>query len=176
MKKFGKFILKIILIILIFINVTFALLFGFTFYKGYSMYKSEIEKISVKDKFTDIQSKENFTKIDDVPQIFIDAIISVEDRRFYSHKGIDVLSIGRAIATDIRTRDFTEGGSTITQQIAKNEYFTQNKNFYRKVAEIFVARDIEKEYSKDEILEIYYNTNFYGAGYYGIYDAAMRIL
>ena len=118
------------------------------------MEEAEIEKISITDKFTEIQNMNNFTKIDDVPQIFIDAIISVEDRRFYSHKGVDVLSIGRAIITDIRTRDFTEGGSTITQQIAKNEYFTQNKNFYRKVAEIFVARDIEKEYSKIYNLEL----------------------
>ena len=115
----------------------------------------------------------NFKKIDEVPEIFVNAIISVEDKRFYTHKGIDFLSIGRAIFTDIKTFDFTEGGSTITQQIAKNQYFTQSKNFYRKVAEVFVARDIEREYSKDEILEIYFNTNFYGAGYYGIYDASI---
>lgn len=64
-------------------------------------------------------------------------------------------------------------GSTITQQIAKNEYFTQEKELYRKAAELFVARDIEKNYKKDEILEIYYNTNYYGSGYYGIYEASM---
>ena len=164
---------KIILIILLVLLIAFALVFGYTFFKGYSMYRKEIKEISVKDKFTAIQEMDNFTEIDEVPQIFIDAIISVEDRRFFSHKGIDVLSIGRAVVTDIRTHNFTEGGSTITQQIAKNEYFTQSKNFYRKVAEVFVARDIEKEFSKDEILEIYFNTNFYGSGYYGIYDAAM---
>ena len=123
-----------------------------------------------------IQNQENFTTIDNVPEIFVNAIISVEDKRFYKHKGIDFLSVARAIVTDLRTHDFTEGGSTITQQIAKNEYFTQNKNFYRKVAEVFVASDIEKEFSKDEILEIYYNTNFYGAGYYGIYNASQRLL
>ncbi len=137
------------------------------------MYKSAIKETSIKEKFSEIQSQENFATIDEVPDIFIDAIISVEDKRFYRHNGIDLLSIGRAIVTDIRTLDFTEGGSTITQQIAKNEYFTQSKNFYRKVAEIFVARDIEKEYDKNDILEIYINTNFYGSGYYGIYDASM---
>lgn len=169
MKTFKKIIIKVLLTLCI----IFVLLFGYTFFKGYTMYKSQIKEISVKDKFTAIQEMEHFTKIEDVPDIFIDAIISVEDRRFYSHKGIDLFSIGRAVVTDIKTHDFTEGGSTITQQIAKNEYFTQSKNFYRKVAEVFVARDIEKEFSKDEILEIYYNTNFYGSGYYGIYDAAM---
>ena len=137
------------------------------------MYKSAIKEASIKEKFSEIQSKENFKTINEVPDIFIDAIISVEDQRFYRHNGIDFLSIGRAIVTNLKTFDFTEGGSTITQQIAKNEYFTQSKNFYRKVAEVFVARDIEKEYDKDDILEIYINTNFYGSGYYGIYDASM---
>lgn len=163
---------KIILILILAFIMSVVAVFGYTFFKGYSMYKTAIKKVSIKDKFTEIQNKENFTKIDDVPEIFVDAIISVEDKRFYYHKGIDMLSIGRAVITDIRTRDFTEGGSTITQQIAKNEYFNQSKNFYRKVAEVFVARDIEKEYSKDEILEIYFNTNYYGYGYYGIYDAS----
>ena len=169
MKKLKKIILIVILIII----ALFVGFFGYTFIKGYSMYKSAIKEISIKDKFTQIQEQENFVRINEVPDIFINAIISVEDKRFYTHKGIDFLSIGRAVATDFRTHDFTEGGSTITQQIAKNEYFTQSKNFYRKVAEVFIARDIEKEYSKDEILEIYYNTNFYGSGYYGIYDASI---
>lgn len=159
MKKFKKIILSILLIII----SIFILLFGYIFFKGYSMYKEGIAEISIKDKFTEIQNTENFTTIDKVPDIFIDAIISVEDRRFYQHNGINLFSIGRAVLTDLKTHEFTEGGSTITQQIAKNEYFTQNKNLYRKVAEVFIARDIEKEYSKDEILEIYYNTNFYGS-------------
>ena len=164
---------KIILIILLVLLISFASIFGYTFFKGYSMYKSAIKEASIKEKFSEIRSKENFKTINEVPDIFIDAIISVEDQRFYRHNGIDFLSIGRAIVTNLKTFDFTEGGSTITQQIAKNEYFTQSKNFYRKVAEVFVARDIEKEYDKDDILEIYINTNFYGSGYYGIYDASM---
>lgn len=172
MKKFKK-LRKLLLLGLSIFIICFLFQFGYTLFRGYSMYKSEISKISIKDKFSEIQEMDHFTKIDEVPDIFIDAILSVEDRRFYSHKGIDILSIGRAVLTDIQTFDFTEGGSTITQQIAKNEYFTQSKNFYRKVAEVFVARDIEKEYSKDEILEIYFNTNFYGSGYYGIYDASI---
>jgi len=168
-----KKILKILVVLIAIVIFAFILQFIYTFIRGYSMYKTEIQEVSVKEKLSSIQSMDNFTTIDRVPKIFTDAIISVEDRRFYTHKGIDPLSIVRAVITDIKTHDFTEGGSTITQQIAKNQFFTQNKNVYRKVGEIFVARDIEKEFSKDEILEIYYNTNYYGAGYYGIYDAAM---
>ena len=168
MKKFKKIILTIIiLIIIILLSIS-----GYIFYKGYSMYKTSIKETSIKDKISDIQKQDHFIYIDEVPDIFINAIVAVEDKRFYSHKGIDLLSIGRAIITDLRTFDFTEGGSTITQQIAKNEYFTQEKHFSRKIAEMFVARDIEKLYTKDDILEIYINTNFYGSGYYGIYDAS----
>ena len=167
-----KKIIKIIVILIAIVIFVFMLQFIYTLVRGHSMYKAEVKELSVKDKLGKIQSMDNFTKINDVPKIFTDAIISVEDRRFYSHKGIDPLSIARAVVTDIQTKEFTEGGSTITQQIAKNQFFTQNKNIYRKVAEIFVARDIEKEFSKDEILEIYYNTNYYGYGYYGIYAAA----
>ena len=72
-------------------------------------------------------------------------------------------SIGRAIKTNLKTKHLTEGGSTITQQIAKNLYFTQTKHFSRKVAEAFTALNIEKIYSKKEILEIYININFYGS-------------
>lgn len=159
-------------IILMSILIALLIVVGVVWRSGYKMYEEAISKQSIQNKFSEIQAEENFTKIDEVPQIFTNAIIAVEDKRFYEHNGVDILSIGRAIVTNIRTLNLTEGGSTITQQIAKNLYFTQAKNFSRKVAEIYVAKDIEKIYSKNEILEIYINTNFYGSGYYGIYDAA----
>ena len=171
MKKMSK-LKKIILIILTIIIIAILGVADYTFSKGYAMYKASIKDFPIKECFSEIQDQENFMSVDEVPDIFIDAVISVEDKRFYSHRGIDLLSVGRAILTDLRTLDFTEGGSTITQQIAKNEYFTQEKHFSRKVAEVFVARDIEKLYKKDDIIEIYINTNYYGSGYYGIYDAS----
>ena len=73
-----------------------------------------------------------------MPQIYIHAVISVEDHRYYEHNGIDVIAIGRAIINDIKAMSFVEGGSTITQQIAKNEYFTQEKKITRKVAEVLL--------------------------------------
>ena len=74
-----------------------------------------------------------------MPQIYKDAVISVEDHRFYEHNGIDIIAIARAIFNDIRTLSFAEGGSTITQQLAKNIYFTQEKKITRKIAEVFAA-------------------------------------
>ncbi len=165
MKKKIKLIILIILVVILGVII-------YIWTKGYNMYKEAIAEETIESKFSKIQSMDNFTKVDEVPDIFIKAVVAVEDKRFYEHSGVDLLSIGRAIVTNIKTFDLTEGGSTITQQIAKNLYFTQAKHFSRKVAEIYVALDIEKIYSKDEILEIYINTNFYGSGYYGIYDAA----
>ena len=72
----------------------------------------------------------------------------------------------------MRSLFFVEGGSTITQQLMKNQYFTQDKNFERKFAEIFAAWDMEREYTKEEIFELYVNTIYFGSGYYGIHDAA----
>lgn len=135
------------------------------------MYKVAIENVPLEEKIEEIKEKEGYTKISELPQIYIEAIISVEDHRFYKHSGIDVIAIGRAIINDIKAMEFVEGGSTITQQIAKNEYFTQEKQLTRKVAEVFMAFELEKKYSKDEILEIYINTIYFGNGYYNVKDA-----
>ena len=136
------------------------------------MYKEAIQEMPIQEKVEEIRQKENYTKLSELPQIYINAVISVEDHRFYEHNGIDVIAIGRAIINDIKAMSFVEGGSTITQQIAKNEYFTQEKKITRKVAEVFVAFELEKQYTKNEILELYINTIYFGNGYYNIKDAA----
>ena len=159
MKTFLKVIL---LLILIGISIG-LLLIG----KGYDMYKEAIQETPLEEKVEEIKSKANYTKISELPQMYLDAVISV----FYKHSGIDVIAIGRAIINDIKAMDFVEGGSTITQQIAKNEYFTQEKKITRKIAEVFMAYEIEKNYLKDEILELYINTIYFGNGYYNIKDA-----
>lgn len=168
MKNFKKF-LKCIFITLI---LAIIIIISVIFFNGHSLYSSTIAELPVEKTIEEIRSQENFVTYDEVPEIFINAVVSVEDKRFFSHSGFDLISIGRAIVTNIKDKELSEGGSTITQQIAKNIFFSQKKEFTRKVAEVFVALDIEKLYSKKEILEIYINTNFYGSGYYGIYEAA----
>ena len=102
---------------------------------------------------------------------YLNAVVSVEDRRFYDHGAIDFISIARAIYVNVTNFDLREGGSTITQQLAKNIYFIEMDPFPRKLAEIFMAFAIEDNYSKDEILELYVNTSYFGDGYYGIKEA-----
>ena len=164
MKKFVKFLIILILIL----TSLGLLIIG----NGYNMYKEVIQEMPIQEKVEEIRQKGNYTKLSELPQIYINAVISVEDHRFYEHNGIDVIAIGRAIINDIKAMSFVEGGSTITQQIAKNEYFTQEKKITRKVAEVFVAFELEKQYTKNEILELYINTIYFGNGYYNIKDAA----
>lgn len=136
------------------------------------MYKEAIEAVPLDEKMAEIKSKENYTYIEELPQMYIQAVISVEDRRFYDHPGIDIIAIGRATINDIKAMSFVEGGSTITQQLAKNIYFTQEKKITRKIAEVFMAFEIEKAYEKDEILELYLNTSYFGDGYYTVKEAS----
>lgn len=140
---------------------------------GYELYAQALEECPVQEMAERIESKPDYTPVDELPQIYLDAVISVEDHRFYSHPGVDLLAIGRAAFNDLRTLSFAEGGSTITQQLAKNLYFSQEKQLTRKIAEVFVALDLEKSYSKDEIFELYVNSIYFGDGYYGIGSASL---
>ncbi len=164
MKLIKKLMSRLLIIIMIVI--------GFFSVKGYHMYKNTIKETPVTEILDNIKNKENFVSYDELPQLYIDAVICAEDKRFESHFGIDLFAISRAAWTDIKTFSFAEGGSTITQQIAKNLLFTQEKKLERKFAEIFAAFALEKEYSKKELFEIYVNTIYFGSGYYGIYDAS----
>ncbi len=138
---------------------------------GYNMHRLAVEKVPPAQMAKMLRG-ENFVTMDELPQFYIDAVISAEDKRFYSHCGFDPKAIMRAVAHDIKTMSPEQGGSTITQQLAKNFYYDQEKRLERKFAEIFTATAIEKEFSKDEIFELYVNSIYFGDGYYGIYDAA----
>lgn len=164
MKKIRKTIFIIILIIFS-VSVIYVC-------EGYNMYKEALEKVSLEDKIKEIQSKKTYTKIDEMPDIYLNAVLAVEDHRFYEHSGIDIIAICRAILNDIQTFSFAEGGSTITQQLAKNIYFTQDKTIQRKVAEVFMAFELEQNLEKNEILELYLNTSYFGDGYYTVKEAA----
>ena len=163
--------MKIIRNILITVVLIGIVVGGIFVKNGYDMYKNALEKIPLEVKISSIKEKTMYAKIDEIPQIYKDAVISVEDHRFYKHNGVDIIAIGRAFVNDIKAMEFVEGGSTITQQLAKNIYFTQEKKITRKIAEVFMAFEIEKEYDKDQILELYLNTSYFGDGYYTVKEA-----
>ena len=139
-------VIKKIIFVVILVAISISLL---VIGNGYNMYKEALEQMP----------------------LYKNAVISVEDHRFYKHNGIDIIAIVRAFVNDIKAMKFVEGGSTITQQLAKNIYFTQEKKITRKIAEVFMVFEIEKEYDKNQILELYLNTSYFGDGYYTVKEA-----
>lgn len=120
-------------------------------------------------------SKGSFVKIDNISPYIKDAVVSTEDRKFYEHKGYDIKGIARAaVRKVVRRNNSGGGGSTITQQLAKNAFLTQEQTMTRKAKELFLAIEIEKEYSKDEILEMYLNKSYFGNGVWGVQDASLK--
>jgi len=112
--------------------------------------------------------------IGELPDYVPNAFIAIEDRRFYSHRGIDPLGIARALVADVFRRGAAQGGSTITQQLAKNLFLTQERTVNRKLQEIVLALWLEHKFGKTQILELYLNRVYFGAGAYGIEGAAQR--
>ncbi|MFT4105136.1 MAG: biosynthetic peptidoglycan transglycosylase [Lacrimispora sp.] len=158
---------------IVFLLLAVFLLTGFTVsYQGYQLYREALGETGLKERVEAIQQKEGYTEFEDLPQVYVNAVLSVEDHRFYSHGGIDLIAISRAAINDIKAMSLVEGGSTITQQLAKNMYFSQEKDFSRKAAEVFMAFHIERNYTKDEIFELYVNGIYFGESYDTVGEAS----
>lgn len=114
----------------------------------------------------------NYVKLQDIPESMQQAVVAVEDRKFYNHWGFDMEGIFRASLVNLQYGQFKEGASTITQQLVKNLFLSQEQTMGRKAEEFVLAMDMELNYSKDEILELYLNTIYFGSGYYGIKEAS----
>lgn len=112
--------------------------------------------------------------LEDIPDHVKDAFVTVEDKRFYSHGGVDMRSIFRALYKDFIARDKVEGASTITQQLAKNLFLSNDKSWMRKTKEAMIALYLEREFTKDEILEMYLNVIYFGQGQYGVEAASNK--
>src|SRR3954469_12808321 len=110
----------------------------------------------------------------DMPPFLPKAFLAIEDRRFYSHYGIDPVGVARALTANVMRRGVSQGGSTITQQLAKNLFLTQERTIWRKLQEAILAVWLERKFSKDEILDLYLNRVYFGSGAYGVEAAAQR--
>ena len=112
-------------------------------------------------------------KLKEIPDLLVKAFISIEDRRFYEHRGVDYQGIVRSIVSNVAARDLVQGGSTITQQLARVVFLNQERSVRRKVREALLAQKIERELSKDQVLERYLNLVYLGSDAYGVADAAL---
>lgn len=113
-----------------------------------------------------------YLQYEEIPSDFVDAIISIEDKKFYSHIGIDFKAIVRAAWAMVRDGEVTQGGSTITQQLARTIFLSTERTWERKVEEMYIALELEQKYEKDDILEYYLNNVYFANGYYGIEAAS----
>ena len=167
MKKFFRRLMALILIAVIARGAVAAPVIK----DGYRLYKQVTERMPVQQKVDEIRAQAAYTPFEDISPVFIDTLLESEDRRFYSHCGLDPISLIRAVAANAIHGRYIQGGSTITQQLAKNMYFSFEKQLSRKVAELFVALQLEGLYSKEEILALYCTLAYFGQNCYGVKEA-----
>lgn len=148
------------------------LIAAFFLTRGFNLYRDALADTSLDEMAASIESKPAFVSADSLPTLYLRSVVVVEDQRFYTHPGVDPIACARALLHDISARDIVEGGSTITQQLAKNQYFTQEQTLERKIAEMFMAVTLEQHFSKQEILELYVNSIYFGDGRYGVESAS----
>ena len=139
-----RFIKKFIITLFVILLLGAGAAGGRLLWQGYQIYQEVIDGEPLSDKVEEIRSKSKYTPLSQLPDTYKNAVVAVEDKRFYKHGGIDLISTGRAVFINLKEKKLAEGGSSITQQLAKNMYFSQEKTFLRKVAELFVAFELEK--------------------------------
>ena len=135
-------------------------------------YVKATNDVSIQEKVKEIKSRDSYVSYDEINENLLKATVAIEDRRFYEHHGVEYRSMARALYQNVVAREIRGGGSTITQQLAKNMYYTYQPSYLRKVSEIFTAYVLEKELSKKEILELYVNVINYGDNHIGIREAS----
>lgn len=163
-----KFIKRIVTIIICITMIVFLLFLGI----GFVNYKNAIAKTSIEKKVSQIQGGETYVSSEELSPYILEATVAIEDRRFYNHSGIDYWALTRALISNMFAKEIVGGGSTITQQLTKNLYFTYKSSYVRKASELFMAYDFESKLTKDAILELYVNVINYGNNYIGIKEAS----
>ncbi|PCN42840.1 penicillin-binding protein [Brevibacillus laterosporus] len=130
------------------------------------------QQILSKTVGSSLGGKGTYVATDEMPAYLKDSFIAIEDHRYYYHKGIDYIAFGRALWINTMSESKRQGGSTISMQLARNLFLTNEKTYTRKIKEALIAMNLERQYSKDEILEMYLNNIYFGHGKYGIEAAA----
>ncbi len=177
MKKFFKISLIVVLVLCV-LTVSGGLIAYASITKNAEIHNNLLPQSQISSVFYDSNGNtiegttSDFVTYKDLPKNLINALIALEDKRFYKHKGVDYIRTTGAVFNNIKNGGFYEGGSTITQQLIKNTHLSQDKTVKRKLNEIKLAKKLEKQYSKESILEMYFNAVYFGSGMYGVNAAA----
>ena len=132
--------------------------------------------LNMEEVINPLREDANWVKLADIPKNMQNALIAIEDHKFYEHDGISPEGILRAILANISKGEVEQGGSTLTQQFVKNTFLTHEQTMERKIEEAILSVVLEDKYSKDEILEMYLNTTYFGAGATGIHQARCTLV
>ena len=166
-----KKVLKLLLVSVLLVIVTGS---GLLIYRGHSEYEALVKEHPLEEMISPARSDSDYTKIEDISSYLLDATVSVEDKNFYSHGGVDLAGVGRAVLSNLLGIGEPSGGSTISQQLCKNLYaLFYDNTLTRKITEAFLTYDLEGCCNKDEILELYVNVINYGDGHIGIREASI---
>ncbi len=168
MRKLLKRILALLMVIVMAIGVVSAPIIK----NGYNLYRKAVQEKPIEEKVIEIMKSENYTEYENISPVFIKSLLKSEDKRFFEHFAVDPIALARALIVNITNGKYTQGGSTITQQLAKNMYFSFEKRMERKIAELFVAFDLERMYTKEEILSMYCSLAYFGNNCYGVKQAS----
>ena len=164
-----KKLLKLMLVSVLLIIVAGA---SILIYQGHAEYERLVQEHPLEQVIRQVQSDEEYTRIEEISPYLLDATVSVEDKNFYSHGGVDLAGVTRAVLSNLLGIGEPSGGSTISQQLCKNLYsLFYDQSLTRKITEAFLTYELEGICSKDEILELYVNSIFFGNGYYCVGDA-----
>ncbi|MGB5823498.1 MAG: biosynthetic peptidoglycan transglycosylase [Proteocatella sp.] len=168
-----KKLISMLCCLLLILSISFGMAAVFPIVQdGYEMYEEKTSEINIDTMIKEVEYQENYLKLEDISDEFIEQLLKSEDKRFRYHCGVDPIAISRAMYNNIKLGYFAQGGSTITQQLAKNIYFSFEKKMERKIAELIAVFDIERKLTKNEILELYINIIYFGENCYGLKDAA----
>ena len=164
-----KKILIVFLAILIILTGTVGIFMA----QGYQCYQDTVRTESIQDAVSQYTSKAGYTAYENIDTDFVNAVVSVEDKRFFTRDGFDWIALTRAIIANTMALKMIEGGSTLSQQISKNLYYQHtSRGIKQKIAEVFIMNDLENQYLKEDLFALYANMNYYGDGYWGIEEAA----
>ena len=162
--------------LLLFFGLLGGIYWGWTQFGGQNPLPSYMERaqksVSFRAYVETKLNRSNYVGLDQIPLTFQQALIAVEDNRYYQHAGIDMEAVFRAMLVNLQSGELKEGGSTITQQLVKNLFLSQDRTWSRKAWEIPITLLMEHQFSKQEILEMYINTIYFGSGAYGISEAS----
>lgn len=164
---------KILNILLLLLGVL-ILITGCYFGDCYNDAKNLMTNEPISEKVESYTNKAEYIVYDDINTYFVNAVVATEDKRFFSRKGFDWIALSRAIIVNVVSGELREGGSTISQQIAKNLYFQgTRRGIKEKIEEVFIMLELERDYSKEDLFALYASMNYYGDGYYGLSEASL---